>query len=347
MESAPADEWLTVSLERNGGLLLEHGLFKSLLNQLSPLDQFPSLISVFGASCNAPLVNALQGGMPQEPGPGIFVKLDTNTLRSEVPRFYANCFLDHCLLPADERIRSDCRRHPLSWYRNHVPAEEVVDRVYSNLVVPFSDVLCFLSNSLSNAIADARKYLRWIDHIQPRPRAIFIFTDILNSSSDDFRPRAERIRHTLGPELGASTVITCLPEPNLCRRRPVIVAQSLAAFRALLSHQVRLAQAARDRASMHFNTAHFSALFGLACQHLSVTIRPFDFIQASRIGRPVPTAIKTHITRFLQEATGHQDLIKFVAPVIASALMMDSCPPGMHRTDRLSHLRNHSRPILT
>lgn len=150
MESALADEWLTVSLERNGGLLLEHGLFKTLLNQLSPLDKSPSLISVFGASCNAPLVNALEGGMPHEPGPGIFVKLDTNTLSSEVPRLYANCFLDHCLLPADERIRSDCRRHSLSWYWNHVQAEEVVDRVYSNLVISFSDVLCFLATSLSS-----------------------------------------------------------------------------------------------------------------------------------------------------------------------------------------------------
>lgn len=157
---------------------------------------------------------------------------------------------------------------------------------------------------------------------------------MLNSSSDEFRPRAERVRHTLGPELGPSTVITCLPEPNLCRRRAVIIAQSLAAFRALLSHQVRLAQAARDRASLHFNAQHFSALFGLACQHFSAATRPFDYIQASRMTRPVPTAIKTHITHLIQESTGHHDLIKFVAPVIASALMMDSCPPGMHRTDR-------------
>lgn len=298
-------------------------------------------------SPSAAILLALQGGLPLKPGPGIFVKLDTNTLNSEVPLFYANCFLDHCLRPADGAVPSDCHRHPLSWYGNHVSTEEVVDRVYSNMILPFSDVVCFFSNSISNAIDDARKFLRWIDHMQPRPRAIFIFTDILNSASDDFRPRVEHIRHTLGPELGASTVITCLPEPNLCRRRPVIVAQSLAAFRTLLSHQVRLAQAARDRASMHFNTAHLGGLFGLACQHFSRLIRPFDFIQASRNRRPIPAAIKTHITRFLQEATGQQDLIKFVAPVIASALMMDSCPPGMHRTDRLSHLRNHRRPTLT
>lgn len=169
MESPPADEWLTLSLEGNSGVLLEHGLFKTLLTRLSPRDQFPSVISVFGASCNATLVDALKGGPLHQPSPGIFLKLDTNTLSSDVPVFYANCFLDHWLLPADDMIRSDCRHHPLTWYGNHVPAEAAVDRVYSNLIVPFSDVFCFFSNNLPAAIDDARKYLRLIDHVQPRP----------------------------------------------------------------------------------------------------------------------------------------------------------------------------------
>lgn len=336
MESLRADEWLTVTLERDGGLLSEHGLLKANLNQLSHGDQFPSVIALFGASCNTTLADALQGGPPQKPGPGIYLKLDAGTARSEVPVLYANCSLDHCSPPADDGFRSDCRRHQITWYGNNlILAEDVVDWVYSNLIVPFSDVLCFLSNSLPAAINDARRYLRWIErvHPHPQPRAIFVFTDIVTTACGEFRQRVERIRHTLGQVIGTSIAIACLPEPTLSR--PAVIAKSLTTFQALLSQQMKLAHTARDRASMRFNSDHFTALFGLACQRFAAVGSPFDFIQASRITRPVPVAMKLHIARFLQAAAVNDDLT-FVAPVIASALMMNSCPPRMHRTDRLS-----------
>jgi hypothetical protein len=95
------------------------------------------------------------------------------------------------------------------------------------------------------------------------------------------------------------------------------------------SHDI---QKLRREAQVAFSVCHFKAFFGLACEHFCKDIvSPFNFIRASRISNPIPEELSTHLTAFVELVSPNQ-LLTFAAPVIGSALVFDSYPPGMHGT---------------
>ena len=105
----------------------------------------------------------------------------------------------------------------------------------------------------------------------------------------------------------------------------------------------------RMNADLGFSYKHFLALINLACdQFCSDVNRHFNFISTSRLLNPVPVGTCAHITEFMKMIINTVDpdtgLIMGVdalcapgergrgswAKVIASALVLDEYPPGMH-----------------
>lgn len=60
--------------------------------------------------------------------------------------------------------------------------------------------------------------------------------------------------------------------------------------------------------------------------------QPLNFVRGSRVHNPVATDLSRHLATLIRAATSAGELIGFVAPVIASSLLLDNYPPGAHST---------------
>ncbi len=89
-------------------------------------------------------------------------------------------------------------------------------------------------------------------------------------------------------------------------------------------------QKCRRTAKVAFSAIHFKAFIHSACDHFATDIlTPFSFMEASRVPNPVPQGLSSHLINFLKH-TSRKTLMSFAAPIIASALSLDSYPPDMH-----------------
>ena len=94
------------------------------------------------------------------------------------------------------------------------------------------------------------------------------------------------------------------------------------------SDQVRKS---REDVGTLFSTTHFAAFLKYAYRHFSETVeRPFDFIRASRIYRPMPLDLDKHLTNFLKHVKSPNKLMEFAVLIIASSIFLDSYPPKTH-----------------
>ncbi|PWW71917.1 hypothetical protein C7212DRAFT_348466 [Tuber magnatum] len=86
----------------------------------------------------------------------------------------------------------------------------------------------------------------------------------------------------------------------------------------------------RQQCKTLFSFRHFAALFKSACDHFSTTITtPFSFIKASRLQVPVAPKLSQRIAEFLQKLNSSYPIDSAIS-VIASSILLDSNPPGMH-----------------
>ena len=85
----------------------------------------------------------------------------------------------------------------------------------------------------------------------------------------------------------------------------------------------------RKVAKIAFTARHLQYFFQFACRQFANSITtPVDLIQISRIPNPVPTDLASHLARFAACVSNEQQYV--VATGIASALRLDSFPPGAH-----------------
>lgn len=95
------------------------------------------------------------------------------------------------------------------------------------------------------------------------------------------------------------------------------------------AHDVRFHQYSQ------FSATHIGGFFRLAVEHTVKTFtQPFDFIEASRKGNEVSEELADHLLNLLQLGLKSNVLYEDLASFIASAILLDSYPPGMHRKPR-------------
>jgi hypothetical protein len=90
-------------------------------------------------------------------------------------------------------------------------------------------------------------------------------------------------------------------------------------------------RAARIEQRMHFVGKHFNAFFDYAYNHfIHNTGKHFNFVKASRLSNPVSPDLKRHLLNFIKQFQTAEEINRFVLPVVASCILLDSFPPGMH-----------------
>jgi hypothetical protein len=87
---------------------------------------------------------------------------------------------------------------------------------------------------------------------------------------------------------------------------------------------------ARRQKRCLFSVTHFAALFRYACDSI-VEGKPLNFIKATRLHNPVPESFASHMFRLLSSFS-RDEIYDFAIPMIASSILLDCAPPGMHCT---------------
>ncbi|CAM6002542.1 unnamed protein product, partial [Sphagnum balticum] len=293
----------------------------------------------------------------------VHLYIDVDTTQEDSPVIVADCELHNlsAIPKADSGILSgSIVQRPLTWNRKASPIESTIlaHMVYSKLMAPFSTVICFFAEDLGGLKAVAELLALWIMNLSARPSdlpygtypRVLILTEWRDPKLFDEKKETQNFMRDLGREAEKKHGVLVDRISGKLRKAELdrLLTEQFGDIRVIgippVDSPSRLwktvksrvindsneVQLRRSMAQVAFSVSHFKAFFHLACDHFcSDIITPFSFIQALRIQNPLPTDFEGHIRNFLKQVPSSQ-LMNFAVPVIASSLVFDAYPPGIH-----------------
>ncbi|KAF2818094.1 hypothetical protein CC86DRAFT_399402 [Ophiobolus disseminans] len=95
---------------------------------------------------------------------------------------------------------------------------------------------------------------------------------------------------------------------------------------------VKVVRKRRDASRLLFSATHLNVFFKLAVQRMASCFLPkFDFIVAARHLNPIDDQLGDHLQTFLKLCARNQTSQDFILRYLASIIILDSLPLGMHR----------------
>jgi hypothetical protein len=209
--------------------------------------------------------------------------------------------------------------------------KDVSISMISRLLGPFSDILCLFSSDLDGIMGVSQFLEGWM-----------LTASDSSTLSRACRPKLVIVTEALGlpahwdliaTQLFLDLVTSRFPNASLSSFFTSIQVlsvppkyQQIMRFLQPLLHETKKT---RKEERCLFSVIHFNAFFNYACDHWAQSpTTPFDFIQTTRLANPVSPGFPEHIDRFfsllkpVQSGTALQ--------LVASSLVLDSVPPGMH-----------------
>lgn len=228
-----------------------------------------------------------------------------------------------CCHPAREN-------HPLAC-TSQAQAEAAI---YSQILYPFVDVFCFCVYSLEELGTTARRVASWIQADQQASRPNCPPHILVMLVGDGWTVRDEETVEdgfgSMVSEYTISLLKTCFPKVS-CRRIPET--DHFGAVRQILAEHAKAIRRERQAARSLFTVQHFNSLFDRAFKQAGGTLPfSFDCLLAAREDFPVAPSMEIHFENFTKQIVSARQLRDFAAPVIASSIVLDQYPPGMHRT---------------
>jgi hypothetical protein len=179
-------------------------------------------------------------------------------------------------------------------------------------------------------------------------QVVFMFVDVVCLFLDDFATQKDGLdffERWIKPQgrfwkwkPKVIVVTNREPVPNIEEARQVtLIAKpsNTSIYRSLqksILHDLNIVRRDRNACRMAFSATHLVAFFELALRHISKSvIEKFDFIHASRQFNEIDERFESHLTNFLRLCFKNSASNQFSIRYIASAMVMDSFPPGMHR----------------
>jgi len=325
--------------------LYDEDRFARLLDDLSDAaTQQPSLLLFVGRQAKNTALRELfpfNSFKKKRNTGGVDLRLDTTTIASNYPIFIVDG--DSKLKTSTPLSTSTC--HRIRSYRLHwecPPQLGVSEILYTRLLFLITDVICIFADDFNSptevvallkswAAAGSASYLPRL----VRPRIVIVSTE--DEASITFNVlQAQDFKFSLGQQdlinFFSSIIVlylTAAPISSLARHRRL--------KEVLLRHADEMRQL-RQQARQLYSAVHLHRFFREAVSHVSQTVeRPFNFIQASRMSNPICDEYSKHLATFVRLAGLHGIACKETASFIASGMLMDAYPPGMHSRSHHSH----------
>jgi hypothetical protein len=354
MKRCNHSHWLSFGTYGDETSLLESDKLQTLTHHLQDPDtQQPSLFVLIGNTSKSSALRELFGikkawkFRSNRYAGEIHLHLDPSSIFNSRPILIADGDLPQQGLrikgPSTHKCHETTRRSCPKPADSCNTLDGTTDSIYSRLLLPFADVICFFSADLGGFRQIAQHLAKWLEKGQPStiprstyPRVIIVTEKIpLGAEREKEAKKAflwllrEETTHNLSEQISDIHVVALLP---------VYKVSSKARYRrlkeCLLNRSDEVRRRREDTRTL-FSARHFTALFQYACNHFSQPSKePFDFIKASRNQNPIAKDLAEYISNLLKHIKSAKELIEFAVPVIASSFLLDNYPP-----------ESHSRPI--
>ena len=209
------------------------------------------------------------------------------------------------------------------------------DLIYARLFFLFTDVICIFADDFANLDDVIQRLKSWAAAGKAasspetiRPKVVLVVRG--DEASATFNVlQAQDLRFNLHQQdlINAFSSIAIL---YLADEQISPLARHRRLKEVLLQHADEVRQVRRNK-YCQFSALHLNRFLREATKHLAETIDvPFHLVHVSRLYNEVPQDYPSHLLRFLRLGIKYDIPDTDTASFIASSILMDSYPPGMH-----------------
>lgn len=329
MASPNCSDWLYAFQDGDEWFLMPgQGLEKVLGSLPDPANQHPSTILFLGRAAKEAARKAMFPHASAKRSRGVArIRVDDSTTNHDEPLLVADLDIRKAYSGyRPPRSPSGELRHRVEWPSDRTQ-RGIVDTTVSKLLLLFVDVVCLFLDDFVTCETGFRLFRQWMEERQFArpwsPRVIFV---------------TSRERQTTLPTFGEAQPVVASLE-----RKKFSHALDHSGLKRIILENVEVAKDSRKTSRMRFSAIHLRTLFETGLQHTAKRLVPgFDFIRATRHFNKIDASFTQHLQRFLQLCVATDTGKETTIQIMASALLLDSLPPGMHRESLKPFQQSHT-----
>ncbi|RYO29295.1 hypothetical protein AA0113_g12076 [Alternaria arborescens] len=307
-----------------------NGLEQATASLCDPHAQSPSTVLLVGTREGEAARQALLPGHSQSRSRGIAeLQADGLTLDDEHPLLVASLDIDNVCTKQKPPPKHNARsRYKVAWLSEHSPTAEAdlfVETVVGKLLLPFVDVVCLFLDDFSTREAGIRFLQRCGRHSR---LSLGWKPQVILASSSTYRHKG-----SLGLPMFGSIQRVVLPADG----RKTLSSSRFRALKNTILTSVKTVRKRRSASKTLYSAYHLNAFFESALRHVATCASsPFSFILATRECNQIQDRLWLCLRDFLRLCAANHTSQEAALEHMASALMLDSLPPGMHPFSSLS-----------
>ncbi|OQD76228.1 hypothetical protein PENANT_c121G06279 [Penicillium antarcticum] len=334
--------WLDLVSESTGWTLVDTGRMKELVQGMShPHTQFPSVVYFAG---NGSRIKALRALFPHNNitrrGPAGLVRLhlSTGTANTQNPILLAESSLSNVSGLGESSLRRWSSDNVQRYRILQGGTRRVLDiqqQVISQMLLPWTNVFCLFVDTQSD-IRDACQLLKrprqtvtiGSQSIPDLMRTVVILTGAQNHGIEDL----SKASHELHATDRLSKDVTVL---DLRDRHELSPTAAFEPLRRLILNEIQDIRGEQSRQGLSFSAIHLSTLWTRTLRLELGTSKAsvLDCLQVARENHRLNNISTECLVEFIKQATSYIHAKDGVHAFIASALLMNAYPPGMHGFD--------------
>ncbi|CAN9183590.1 unnamed protein product [Alternaria alternata] len=302
-----------------------NGLGQAIASLCDPHAQSPSTVLLVGTREGEAARQALLPGHSHSRSRGIAqLQADGSTLDDEHPLLVASLDMDNVCTTQKPPPKHNARsRYKVAWLSEHSSTTEAdlfVETVVGKLLLPFVDVVCLFLDDFSTREAGIRFLQRCGRHSR---LSLGWKPQVILASSSTYKHKG-----SLGLPMFGSIQRVVLPADG----RKTLSSSRFRALKNTILTSVKIVRKRRSASKTLYSAYHLNAFFESALRHVATCASsPFSFILATRECNQIQDRLWLYLRDFLRLYAANHTSQEAALEYMASTLMLDSLPPGMHR----------------
>jgi len=345
MASCSHVQWLRLHQEHTAFTLQNGNRLYNITQSLPrPLKQYPSFLFFLGGGSKSIALRNLypETRISSYRHYGIAnICIDPKTTDDDYPLIVADGCQEGATRATNSQTEYKCHKttsYLLEWSENNYGTpqrQSIINLINARLLSLFIDVVCIFAEDYGGLAGVVILLTNWANYgsasslpCAVRPR-IIVVTRI---SGNMFEAEVSHFRSQLFSTPKFSEVFSSLNVINMLVKLRSTSQTEFSTLKEVLCQELQTSRFTRMSSSAMFSSTHLEAFFGKAIRRF--VRRPealFDFVRASRDENPVNVELPNHINTFIGRSHDYNFPDSISLPFIASAILLDSFPPNMHR----------------